>query len=203
MEHHYLLTVLRLPGNVEAELSRLQQLVFSLSGAVSSQALPPAVVLAGRALDGRALDGAPGDATSRSPGDTIMPDRLPAPLVIASPHARARTICMDSALALVHDVPTAFPAGVAEARLRVLLAVLPGGATGVCEAEPMPDDEGVGPQAVAGKIEEAWSPGAEVRSMTVRRVWEEEWFVSSTSEPWWCSVDFRVTNRRALRTAGE
>ena len=198
MEHHYLLTVLRLPGNVEAELSRLQQLVFSLSGAVSSQALPPAVLLAGRELDGAA-----GAAMSRSSENTVMPARLPAPLVIAGPHARDRTICMDSALALAPDFPTAFPAGAAEAHLRVLLAVLPGGATGVCEAEPMPEDEGVDPQAVAGRLQEAWSRGAEARSMTVRRVWEEQWFVSSTSEPWWCSVDFRVTNRRALRTASE
>lgn len=189
MRHHYLLTVLRLPGNVEAELSRLQELVFACSGAVSSQAFPPVVQLAGYEPSGDRRDGA------------LLPARLPVPLVVGRPHARGQTLCMDTGLALDPGPAAVFPAGVGAARLRVLLAVLPGRAAGACPGEPIDAPEADGTQGIVDRVREAWNRGADARTMTVRRVWEEQWLVSSTSEPWWCSVDWHVTSRRAIRTA--
>ncbi|MFW6292945.1 MAG: hypothetical protein ACOC7V_11545 [Spirochaetota bacterium] len=197
MRRHYLLTVLRLPGNVEAGLVRLQRLIFAWSGAVSSQAFPPAVPLAGCALGGDALAEAP----HRTTNGGFLPARLAAPLALEGPQARGRTLCMETGLSVGSEPPHDFPTGVDDARLRVFLATVPGGEAGACQGEPVAAAVDGGAQELAERLQEAWTRDSETGTMTVRRVWEERWLVSVEGEPWWCSLDWRVTDRRALRSA--
>ncbi len=197
MRRHYLLTVLRLPGNVEAGLARLQRLIFAWSGAVSSQAFPPAVPLTGRALDGDSLAETPHRTTS----DGFLPARLTWPLALEGPQARSRTLVMETGLSVGGESAHDFPTGVGDARLRVFLATVPGGAAGACRGEPVEPDGDTVAQELAARLQEVWTHDVANGAMTVRRVWEEQWLVSIEGEPWWCSLDWRVTNRRALRAA--
>ncbi|MFP4114937.1 MAG: hypothetical protein ACOC0E_01650 [Spirochaetota bacterium] len=172
MRHHYRFVALRLPGNVERELSRLQTLLFESTGSLGVPALPPIVPVAGTISE--TMDGC---AESDAALAALAPS---APLELGSVACVDRVVTMDASMQA--RAAAGLPSALEPAAGRVLLGTIDAdAASGVSQLD-----------AEWARVNARSAPDDRRSTMTVRRVAVQLLEVRSDTDPWWQSVDWAV-----------
>lgn len=189
MLHHYHLAVLRLPSSVERELALLQSEAFRITGAISSQAVPPLIPLAALTAE----------VTSAELVE-VVPAWLRTAVTLTEVQRCGPALCMATGLS-DHPVETApadprltrLPEPFHSARARVYLA----GPDSVLPPDDRPKRHNDQPDSVVVALERMWSEpqGGQRPEMTVRSAWVELWEMWSEATPWWHAVNWSVLER--------